>query len=323
MSLPISQLEVLRRFRAAHGKRYNYNKVKYVSNNVDVTIICKVHGPFTQRPQVHWSGRNCNKCSYVERPAAISKASRSRKSRKTFVDQARQVHDGYYTYGKVLDEYVQDSTHIVVTCPAHGNFTVQVSRHLSGSRCAKCAASDRKGLRLTTKQFIEKAKQVHGGRFRYPRTSYVVYDEPVIITCPQHGDFRQTPSTHLSGYGCRQCTQIGYSRKSVDWITQEAKSRRMKNVQHAEAGGEFVIPGTRYRVDGYHAPTKTVFEFYGDNWHGNLEKYRPHDRPHPFSTLTAKQLYTRTMKREAELRELGYRVISTWESDYMEGLTCR
>ena len=39
----------------------------------------------------------------------------------------------------------------------------------------------------------------------------------VIITCPEHGDFFQTPNNHLKGQGCPKCVvPIGY--RKTDYI---------------------------------------------------------------------------------------------------------
>lgn len=46
-----------------HGERYDYSKVVYSHINTPVEIICKSHGPFWQKPSVHFNGSNCPKCS--------------------------------------------------------------------------------------------------------------------------------------------------------------------------------------------------------------------------------------------------------------------
>lgn len=75
--------------------------------------------------------------------------------------------------------------------------------------------------RLTTEEFIEKARIVHGTRYEYDRTNYVSTQEKVTITCLDHGDFAQTPNNHLGGKGCRKCggsnplTTEGFIRKAL------------------------------------------------------------------------------------------------------------
>lgn len=45
-----------------HGDTYDYSLVNYVDNTTRVTIICKTHGEFLQRPCSHLSGSGCQKC---------------------------------------------------------------------------------------------------------------------------------------------------------------------------------------------------------------------------------------------------------------------
>lgn len=67
--------------------------------------------------------------------------------------------------------------------------------------CPKCANN----ILLTTEIFVERAKLVHNNKYSYDKTNYVNYQTNVIITCPIHGDFEQTPANHLKGEGCYYC----------------------------------------------------------------------------------------------------------------------
>ena len=106
-----------------------------------------------------------------------------------------------------------------------------------------------------------------------------------------------------------------YSHIAIKWLELEAKKRKIK-IRHAKNKGEYRIPGTRYRVDGFHAKTKTVFEFYGDIYHGNPKTCKPRSRPNPFNNKTATQLYKATIKRENDIRSLGYNIVVMWQSDF-------
>lgn len=59
--------------------------------------------------------------------------------------------------------------------------------------------------RLTTEEFIKKAKEVHGDKYDYSKVEYVNAKLKVCIICPIHGEFWQTPSNHLDGKGCIKC----------------------------------------------------------------------------------------------------------------------
>lgn len=60
----------------------------------------------------------------------------------------------------------------------------------------------------TTKSFVDACNYIHGGWYIYDKTKYVRRDQKVIITCPVHGDFEQTPGNHLYGYGCALCAGV-------------------------------------------------------------------------------------------------------------------
>lgn len=64
-----------------------------------------------------------------------------------------------------------------------------------------------------TDYFITRAKTKHGDKFDYSKTIYERSDKLVTITCPKHGDFRQTPTSHLSGSGCPICAKILLKQK--------------------------------------------------------------------------------------------------------------
>ena len=59
----------------------------------------------------------------------------------------------------------------------------------------------------TTQQFIEKAKKVHGNKYDYSKVEYVKHDQKICIICPEHGEFWQTPASHLNGRGCLMCSK--------------------------------------------------------------------------------------------------------------------
>ena len=64
--------------------------------------------------------------------------------------------------------------------------------------------------KLTTEQFISKAKSIHGDKFDYSKTKYVNGETKVCIICPTHGESWILPKQHLIGFGCRRC---GYENR--------------------------------------------------------------------------------------------------------------
>lgn len=65
--------------------------------------------------------------------------------------------------------------------------------------------------KLTQEEFVARATMKHNGFYSYEKTIYVNSVTKIIITCPKHGDFEQTPANHMIGQGCWYC---GNERKA-------------------------------------------------------------------------------------------------------------
>lgn len=70
--------------------------------------------------------------------------------------------------------------------------------------------------KLTTEEFICKAIKIHGEKYNYDKVQYIKSVLKVIITCPLHGDFEQSPNNHLHNRGCQKCS--GYNKNTNDYI---------------------------------------------------------------------------------------------------------
>jgi hypothetical protein len=57
-----------------HGDRFDYTQVDFVDQRTPVTIYCRVHGAFTQRPTNHLGGRGCLECATTERAGSLRTA---------------------------------------------------------------------------------------------------------------------------------------------------------------------------------------------------------------------------------------------------------
>lgn len=106
----------------------------------------------------------------------------------------------------------------------------------------------------TTKSFIDACNYIHGGRYRYDKTKYVRRDQKVIITCPVHGDFEQTPGNHLYGYGCPACA-------GVNKLTPEIFISKAKNI-HGDKYDYSLITGdiSSHRKVAIICPEHGVFQ---------------------------------------------------------------
>ena len=91
-----------------------------------------------------------------------------------------------------------------------------------------------------TQKFIKKARQIHGDRYDYSKVEYVNANTKVCIICPEHGEFWQTPSNHLTGYKCKKCgIEEGKNKRS---LTTEEFIKRSKEIYDAK----FTYEKTKY-----------------------------------------------------------------------------
>lgn len=92
---------------------------------------------------------------------------------------------------------------VEVVCNVHGAFTKSVQQLERGLGCPTCVKASQRSK--AQEQFISKGSEHHKSKYDYSKVAYVTNKHLVIITCPNHGDFTQSPDSHLAGHGCREC----------------------------------------------------------------------------------------------------------------------
>lgn len=74
--------------------------------------------------------------------------------------------------------------------------------------------------RLTTEEFIIKARNVHGDKYDYSFVMYTNNYTPVMIICPEHGMFMQIPREHTYASGCPSCRNDKLSMGDEEFISR-------------------------------------------------------------------------------------------------------
>jgi hypothetical protein len=138
-----------------------------------------------------------------------------KKTTEEFIVDAYCKHDDRYNY-KFVD-YKNNLTKVKIICPVHGIFEQIPGDHLKGSGCSKCSGTKR----LTTEEFIKKAKVVHGDKYDYSLVEYKNRRIEIKIICPEHDIFEQIPTNHLNGKGCPKCG--GNIKKTTEEFIKKAK----------------------------------------------------------------------------------------------------
>jgi len=178
-----TQKEFLYKAQLVHGDLYDYSKTKYTGARNKVTIICRKHGDFQQVTYSHTSGRGCPKC--------VGK----NKNTDDFVKQAREIHGDLYDYSKT--KYISTHKKVLIIDREYGEFWQTPGSHLQG-----IGSPIRKGgVRITTDEFIKRARTVHGGLYDYSKTKYKGAFNKILIIDPDFGEFWQEASSHLQGAG--------------------------------------------------------------------------------------------------------------------------
>lgn len=189
--------DFIERARKIHGNFYDYSKVDYKGRDINVCIICPIHGEFWQTPHNHINGSKCPKC-----------VGKYRYKTEEWIEEAKKVHGDKYDYSNVI--YKGAFEKVCIICSKHGEFWQKANNHLNGDGCKKCYnIKKRMGLEL----FISLSKNIHGDKYDYSKVEYVNSRTKVCIICPKHGEFWQTPNSHLNGRGCPICKESSLERE--------------------------------------------------------------------------------------------------------------
>jgi len=153
-----------------------------------------------------------------------------------FIKKAKILNGERYDYSKV--QYVDGKTKVIIICKEHGEFEQSPRGHLGGKHCKFCATRKtvriRKSIAYTKEYFIMLANQKHNGKYDYSKVEYKNNTTKVIIGCPIHGEFLQTPRGHLWNNGCYSCGRKATGEKNVVEITKKDFIEKVKTVQKEE-----------------------------------------------------------------------------------------
>jgi hypothetical protein len=266
-----------------HGDKYDYSKVEYKYAIEKVIIICKEHGEFLQSPNSHLIGSGCNKCAGI----GLSNT-------EEFIEKSIKIHGNKYDYTKV--NYIKSNEKIIIICKKHGEFSQITNSHLHGRGCELCGKETmKKKQRTEVDDFIKNANIRHNNKYDYSKINYINARTKIIIICKEHGEFLQIPSNHLRGSGCNICN-CNYSLMQINWLNLLENIYNI-NIAHMENGGEYKIPNTNFKADGYCKEINTIYEFHGDYWHGNPNRYNLNEI-NKVTKCTFGELYEKTLKKE-------------------------
>ena len=292
MGFKVNLESFIERSNIIHNNLYDYSNSIYINNRTNIKIICKEHGDFNQLPLNHFKGSGCPDC-YITKKRILN-----------FVERSNIAHNNKYSYELV--DYKNNITKVKIFCGKHGEFEQIPTHHLNGIGCPDCGGTKK----LNTQKFIKKSKEIHKETYDYSLVKYINNQKKVKIICKKHNIFEQIPDDHMRGRGCIKCSNR-FGILENNWLNDNNIINRQVRIG-------------KYIVDGYDPITNTIYEFNGDYWHGNPIRYKKDDI-NSSCKKTFGELYKKTIEKEKILIDKGYKVISIWESEYInknKNVTC-
>lgn len=96
---------------------------------------------------------------------------------------------------------------------------------------------------------INDFKKVHGSKYNYSKVDYVNNYTKICIICPEHGEFYQIPSAHLSGQGCPKCANF---LQTTEEVIKECKKLHGDKYDYS-----------LFEYKGWNIPTKIICPEHG------------------------------------------------------------
>jgi len=125
-------------------------------------------------------------------------------TQEEFIARAVAAHGNRYDYSQA--HYISKDLGVTILCSTHGLFTQRANDHMRGKGCIKCSGNHLH----TADSFAILARAKHNDYYDYSSVVYKGAHHKVIIGCPAHGEFMQTPDSHNNqGGGCPQCAGVG------------------------------------------------------------------------------------------------------------------
>lgn len=156
---------------------------------------------------------------------------------------------------KILGEYKGSHIKILTKCLTCGyEWMCQPSNIyalVKGTGCPKCGRQrDSINKATSQKKVIEKLKKIFH-QYDYSKVIYKNSDTKICVICPKHGEFKQTPNSHLNGSGCPKCKRS----KGELLIENILKSKKLTFISQYKVNN--------FKIDFYIPNTNTFIEYNG------------------------------------------------------------
>jgi len=236
---------------------YDYSKTIYAGSKNKIIVVCPIHGEFKILAGSHISkAKSRNNFSGCPKCGMKRSFIHSLHNTEHFIIKAKLKHGNKYDYSKSV--YKNSRSKIIVVCPIHGEFKILANDHTrknSPGNCPKCNTHNK----LKIDEIIKKANILYNNKYNYSKSVYKNIFTRIIIICPKHGEFTQTPHNHLRGHQCLKCLKSNGEKTIIKYL----EINHINYINEQTFPGLIGIGGGLLRFDFYLPDHNICIEFDG------------------------------------------------------------
>jgi hypothetical protein len=212
--------QFIQKAKKIHGDKYDYSLVVYVNTDLNVKIICPVHGIFEQSPHSHLNGSDCIKCA------------NNMRTLEQFIKEANERHNNKYDYSETI--FIDMLTKVKIKCPKHGIFEMQPSNHIYASAygCKKCNNTGFSKKQIQWLEFIaerdgiEIQHAMNGGEYQIGKYKVDGYCKETKTCYEFHGDYWHGNPALFRPSAINQTRKITFGELYIETIKKEVYLRK-------------------------------------------------------------------------------------------------
>ena len=189
-------IDFVNKVREVIGPTYDLSHVVYEHSLRRVHVVCPKHGDLYPVASELQRGRVCKSCGVESRRRTLS----------SFKEEVSTLYAGKYNY----DHLVQPKNNrekFSLFCPEHGEFTMNMLRHIQGQACPKCGIARRANAsKLPQAEAIAQLENTKIGDYDFSEYVYTGGQRKSWVTCRKHDHkFAMTYANLTQGHGCPKC----------------------------------------------------------------------------------------------------------------------
>lgn len=292
---------------------------EYEGMNQKIKVKCKNDHEWSTSIKFLINGNWCPICSRKEVGDRNAKGVDSLLLR---INNRNKINPDKAVRIKDVSQYSAMNKKMTFICANNHEWNAIPKTVVNGSYCPECRRlSNIERDTYTHDHFLSvleerNKRRNHNKVYLHAGEVYKRVEDRLLFICDKGHVWRtQAKNVIQSDSGCPICANKGFSYKAIEWIESIERIEGIKIRHRGNSEEEFRIPSTKYKVDGYCEETNTVYEFYGDFWHGNPAVTIPSEI-NPACNTSYSELYGKTMQRERNIRNLGYSIVVMWENDW-------